>query len=523
MPSRRDARGFDLGVLVLLLATLFLLPFERPTPLLALSGLVVTNLEALLLLALTAWLCGLLWRRSLRAPFFIWPAAAIVLAGFLSALAAPTFQVSALKVAARWSLGVVFAVALADTLSRTRAVRSAFAALVLGATTAAALGLLELGGIPTAAQFLALFKDAPAQLGPTARLSATFGSANAAAMLFEIALCLAVGLALDAAYRRRRVAPVVWAVCLVVLVAALALTYSRGGIAAAAVGLIVAAVLSLPYIQQLDGRRLSLSMLAGGAVVAVVLALNPILPARLAVWDSRPLDAADIAAPQMLTVEAGSVLPVSVSVTNTGRLRWQAEGPGGVAVSYHWLTEDKRGVVEWDNARLALPADVPPGDSVVLEAGLVAPMAGRYALAWDVVHAPDEWVGTRGTMPGWTTVVTTGTGGSAFPPSSRGQTPAPPPDRSVLWRAALQTVRERPLLGVGPSNFRHLYGTYLGMSTWDDRILANNLYLEILADMGGVGFIAWGWLFASVACHLWRRRGTSLTPLPPSPNLGEGG
>ncbi len=506
MPSKRGEQVFDLGALVLLCATLFLLPFERPLPLVALAGTVVTNLEAVLLLTLTVWLCGVLWRRSFQPPFFIWPAAVIVLAVFLSALAVPSFQVGALKVATRWSLGVVFAVALADSVVRTRAHRPDFAAIVLGAVAAAALGLLEIGGVPWAAEFLALFKDAPAQLGPTARLSATFGSANAAAMLFEIALCLAVGLALDAAYRRRRTAQVACAACLAVLAAALALTYSRGGIAAAVVGLIVAALLSLPYLEQLDGRRLSLTILAPGAVVAVVLALNAVLPARLAVWDARPLDGAVVAAPQALMVEAGSVLPVSVTVTNTGRLKWQADGPGRVALSYHWLTQDKRGVAEWDNARLALPADVPPGGTVTLEAPLVAPIAGRYALAWDVVHAPDEWLGARTAMPGWTTVVTTGTGGIPFPPTSTGEAPSPPPDRTLLWRAALKMVRERPLLGVGPGNFRHLYGTYLGMTTWDDRILANNLYLEILADMGAVGFLAWSWLFISVGTYTWRSR-----------------
>ena len=101
MPSKRGEQVFDLGALVLLCATLFLLPFERPLPLVALAGTVVTNLEAVLLLTLTVWLCGVLWRRSFQPPFFIWPAAVIVLAVFLSALAVPSFQVGALKVATR--------------------------------------------------------------------------------------------------------------------------------------------------------------------------------------------------------------------------------------------------------------------------------------------------------------------------------------------------------------------------------------------------------------------------------------
>lgn len=521
MPSPHGAGAgdwsarLDVGLLVLLLATLFLLPFEQPAPLLALGGIVVTNLEALLFLALAVWLCRVALRPdTLRPPFFAWPAAAIVLSACLSALFAVSFQISALKVAARWSLGVVFAVALADTLRRTRRDRFAFAAIVLGATTAPGLGLLEMGGSSWAAGFLALFRDAPAQLGPTARLSAAFGSANAAAMLLETALCLAVGLALDAARRRRRRDEAAWAACLVALAAALALTYSRGGIVAGAVGLMVALVLAIPHRKQLNGRRLGWTVLAMAAVVVAVLALNPVLRARLAVWDGRPLDAAVVSAPPTLSAEAGSALPVSVNVTNSGRLTWRANGPDSVALGYHWLTEDGQGVAEWDNARLPLPADVPPGGAVTLAAALVAPPAGRYALAWDVVHAPNEWLGSREAMPGWSAVVTTGAGGTPFPPSSRGRAPALPPDRGQLWRAALQMAREHPILGVGPSNFRRLYGTYLGLATWDDRILANNLYLELLADVGVVGLLAWGWLFASAAAHLWRALPSPRLPAP---------
>ncbi|MFN8472669.1 MAG: O-antigen ligase family protein [Anaerolineae bacterium] len=498
----------DRSVLALLLATLFLLPFERPAPLFSAAGLVVTNLEALALLTVAVWLVRLVLSppRSFHVPYFTWPAAAIIVSACLAALAASSFQLTAWKVTARWSLGIVFALALADTLRRTRAARQAFSAIVLGALAAAVLGLMELVGVSWVGSILTLFKDAPAQLGAAVRLSATFGSANTAAMLFETALCLALGLALDAAYRRRRLAQMTWAACLVLLAAALALTYSRGGIAAAAVGVAVACGLAATRMKGLDGRALALTTLGMAVVVAAVLALNPVLRARLAVWDSRPMDAASIAAPATLTADGGSILPVTVSATNTGRLTWAADGPESVALSYHWLTEDRLGVAEWDNARLALPADVSPGGTATLHPELVAPVAGRYALAWDLVHAPDEWLGTRDAMPGWTEVVTSGSGGTPFPPASAGRTPEPPPDRGVLWRAALQMARERPILGVGPGNFRHLYGQYLGAATWDDRILANNLYLEILADVGLIGLAAWAWLFVAAVSHLWRRR-----------------
>jgi putative inorganic carbon (HCO3(-)) transporter len=63
-----------------------------------------------------------------------------------------------------------------------------------------------------------------------------------------------------------------------------------------------------------------------------------------------------------------------------------------------------------------------------------------------------------------------------------------------LWGAALRLIQAHPLLGVGPDNFRHLYGGLLGLETWDERVQANNLYLEVLADVGVLGFTAFLWL-----------------------------
>jgi putative inorganic carbon (HCO3(-)) transporter len=66
--------------------------------------------------------------------------------------------------------------------------------------------------------------------------------------------------------------------------------------------------------------------------------------------------------------------------------------------------------------------------------------------------------------------------------------------RLELWGAALRLIETRPLLGVGPDNFRHLYGAQLGLETWDERVQANNLYLELLADTGLLGLAAFLWL-----------------------------
>ena len=65
----------------------------------------------------------------------------------------------------------------------------------------------------------------------------------------------------------------------------------------------------------------------------------------------------------------------------------------------------------------------------------------------------------------------------------------PPPPRARLWKAAIALWEARPLLGVGPDNFRRRYEAILspgpnGQPYSDTRLHANNLYFETLADLG---------------------------------------
>lgn len=78
-------------------------------------------------------------------------------------------------------------------------------------------------------------------------------------------------------------------------------------------------------------------------------------------------------------------------------------------------------------------------------------------------------------------------------------------------------LKTHPLLGVGPDNYRLLYGAYMKppLASWDTRILANELYLEVGADLGvlGGGFF-FGFLIAvwwPVIAALWLRRGSPPT------------
>jgi O-antigen ligase len=82
------------------------------------------------------------------------------------------------------------------------------------------------------------------------------------------------------------------------------------------------------------------------------------------------------------------------------------------------------------------------------------------------------------------------------------------PGRLVLWRAALAMFAAHPWLGVGPDNFRLLYGEYAGLERADTRTHSNNMYLEILAGGGLLGAAAFLWLMReAVAVFITAGRG----------------
>ena len=63
---------------------------------------------------------------------------------------------------------------------------------------------------------------------------------------------------------------------------------------------------------------------------------------------------------------------------------------------------------------------------------------------------------------------------------------------------------DRPWTGVGPDNFRLLYGDYVGLANADRRVHSNNLYLELLVSGGLVAGVVLVWFFWRVAMVSWR-------------------
>jgi O-antigen ligase len=68
------------------------------------------------------------------------------------------------------------------------------------------------------------------------------------------------------------------------------------------------------------------------------------------------------------------------------------------------------------------------------------------------------------------------------------------PPRTQFWSVASDMLRDSPMLGVGPDNFRWRFADYSGMGADNIGIHAHNQYLEALADTGVLGFVSLGWL-----------------------------
>jgi O-antigen ligase len=72
------------------------------------------------------------------------------------------------------------------------------------------------------------------------------------------------------------------------------------------------------------------------------------------------------------------------------------------------------------------------------------------------------------------------------------------PSRTEFWSTAVDMFRDRPLLGVGPDNFRWRFADYSSIAADNLGIHAHDQYLETLADTGILGLVSFAWLIATL-------------------------
>lgn len=487
----------------LLLATLALLPFESWLPQIPLGRLTVTALEAVWGLAIALWLASLaLERRRPRVPRGVLAALAVLLViNVVSAALANGDNTDAFVFVGRSAAGWLLFVAVADSVRDFSRLRSALVTIVAAMALSAALGLvlIVLAGMSPTLD-VKMFHAAGA-----VRLTGTFDYPNIAAMAYEASALLGLGLiALDWRGSRR----LVWIeiVFVALITVAMMLTLSRGAAVGGAVGLLSVAVLAF-FAQR---RRLAgvLTASAVFVVVATLLVQVAVAPIQRLFTDAEQgLYGATYEAPAAATTTGGTA-NITVRVTNTGSLTWNVPGSDRFELGYHLLNPGTTSVLADGTTRSPL-GSVAPGQTATTTATITAPDPSlTYDIAWDVVRNGYAWFSDRGVEAATTRV---GAQVAAAPPAPGGagvvllDTSEIGPTRTELWTAAAKMILDRPILGVGPGTYRLRYAAYIGLGAGAVETHSNNLYLQLAAETGVLGLLAFLLVVVLAVAPLVRR------------------
>ena len=479
--------------------------FERLDPSLPLTiDLRLTNLRLVLVLTLALWLLarGFARRAPVAPRAVLVPATAWLAWMMISAALAPTHQTHTLAFVRDLVTGAVFGLAIYDLSRKSpRTQMLLLRTLAISGACVAVLGVLEAGNLDGVTTFLAGFRYQPTfNVGDVARVSSTLPHPNVAAMFLGLTLPLVLAWTVTTRSVWLRV---VLALAGCAMLAALVLTISRAGILVMELTLVGLLGIAL----WLQHPRLARAAVGAAAIltalIAATLVAEPTLLLRLSSETVLNWYRADYSAPEAVTSRPGETVTVPVEVVNTGVRTWSASGDRPFALSYHMVQDDGTSVT-YDGQRTSLPGDVHPGGAVGLQASLLAPLdPGAYVVQWDALQESVTWFSWTGAPEARTYLTVSGAPVRANAPRVDSTPPpdvlGPPPDRLSQWRIALRMARNRPLLGVGPDNFRWVYGDFAGLTRWDTGSHANSVYFEWLADTGVVGLGLFIWLVWSLA------------------------
>lgn len=490
--ARERVGAWALPASVLLVAAIA--PFERPLPG-DLFGFTLTTVELSVAVALAAGaiaaFCG--FATTYRPTPVTLPLLALLACAIVSSLAAPEFRGNALRFTGRLTVAVLLFTTVANAITSERLARQLVAVLLGAGAAVGLIAVLEFAQVPIVLDALKAFRPGFHVVGGELRATSTLFYPTITSMYLEVIFALGLmwigrgGLAFAA---------------LVIVGAGIIATFTRAGLITMSISLAVYAAIIYVKRGGLDRDHARLGMLAAILAGLVMVSRSPqLLVTRMSNELSQDWYGAAYDVPRTLSLQPGSFADVPVTLSNRGWLTWQSAQLPVFALSYHWLTAGTEEVVLYDGLRTPFPLPVEPGEDVELQARVRAPgYPGTYLLVWDIVQEHRTWLSIEGVYPGRTTVTVAGE--PVTPPlQARGRMPSATMrmPRRVLWQTALDLSRERPLLGVGPDNYRLQYGTRLGLAASDTRVHSNNTYLEVLVGMGAIGLAALLWLLIAAS------------------------
>jgi len=403
------AAGAQRATLSLALLAAASIGFERLDPSLGITpDLRLTNLRLIVALALAAWLvgCGLTRRWPRVPPRVALPAALWLGMLALSASLAPTYQTRALAFVRDLAFGIAFGWLVYDVASTPHRQVLMARALAISGLGVAVFGLAEAGSMAPVGEWLAGFRyQASFGVGELPRISSTLPHPNVAAMLLGLVVPLQLAWLINS---RRLWTRVVIGVGTIMELATLVLTVSRAGILVSAV---VLGAMVLAGVWQRHSM-LAWTSLATGAGLAALLGVSlirqPTALLHLTSESTQTWYRANYSTPAEVAAHPGEEATVPVLLTNAGDRTWSSTGVHPLALSYH-LDNLDGGSVTYDGPRTPLPLVLRPGDSVELQARLIAPESpGTYVVEWDGVQEAVSWFSWAGTPLGRTRLVVTG-------------------------------------------------------------------------------------------------------------------
>ncbi|MFQ5929410.1 MAG: O-antigen ligase family protein [Acidobacteriota bacterium] len=487
-----------LGLLVLIVAA----PFERLKPVLSVLGLELTTLELVLSAALLLWLIlAVIGRRQLsfKSPIS-WPSLLLLVVMLMSSGVTATHPDEALRFCGRFAAGIFVYFLVFNEIKSHGRMSGISSAAVFAGTLVAVLGILEYLHLPRVSEWLAPFKTGPMYVGGQLRASSTLQYPTIASMYLEITFGLGVGLLLRALARSSvRVTTLVF-LCLLVIAEGIILTQTRAGLLIMMIQLVT--VGGLYCVKRGIDRSfwvlVALVVFLAG-LLGQMLIYDPMYWLRLTTSGQEGWYRAQFTIPSFLKLAPGELKQVEITVTNAGRVPWHTDGESPFHVSYHWLHPEENVALVFEGLRTPFCRPVRPGEKIQVQARVLAPsQPGQYRLAWDVAQEDRLWFSTEEQLEAYSEAIIEG-------PAVEGELrpiPLPEPrfhiDRLTLWSAACRMLWSHPLLGVGPDHFRLLYGHYLDLEKWDERLHSNNMYLEFFVGTGLVGGILFLWLSIGV-------------------------
>jgi hypothetical protein len=489
-------------------------PFEATRPLVRLPWQSLSNLEAVILIAFGLWLVALIW--SSRRPDWRLPLApaflVFVAAMGLAALAAPANRVNALHMTGRLFAAFGICLLAAGGVTTPARVRTVLGLSVASAVAVAVLAIAEYVQIRPVLNALLVFRPGITAVGGQLRAGGSLQYPTIASMYLEVAFAFGLGLLLFAIDGSRRWRATALFLALVVIAEAITLTFTRAGLLTVAASLVVC--IGVRWHERGFERGARIVGALGLVIAACVLSSRSAqsLWLRITTEGQDAWYRASVLAPAQLSLETDRRAYVPVIVSNTGRLTWDSHDDPPVYFSYHWIDASGSRVVAFEGARTEFPFPVPAGSTATLSALVRAPRrSGTYRLEWDIVQEGRLWFSTEPGAPAPTSTqaVVSGVDYSGPLPTTDRPRRTVRPGRLVLWRAAARMFAAHPLLGVGPDNFRLLYGPYANLTDVDPRTHSNNMYLEVVAGGGIVGACSFCWLF-------WRAAGTFLSGVRPA-------